>query len=182
MRQQNPEATVPLDVVPARRTEWCSQRFRPGFWSQVSDACRQAGRERNVGPRPCLTDPFRPLSSISRNSYIYNRILVISSMWYIQVWLAVVYIFSHCARALAETLLFMVQSHFKSYVFRYGTRWSILAQNTWHPRMWIRFTHKIVSYLVWISFSAALVKTSWDFQYKRGNVLLLYSILHWQTS
>jgi len=127
MRQQKPEATVPLDVVPARRTEWCSQRFRPGFWSQVSDTCRQAGRERNVGPRPCLTDPFRPLSSISWNSCIYNRILVISSMWYVQVWLAVVYIFSHCARALAETLLFMVQSHYISLMFfdmvRAGPYW-----------------------------------------------------------
>ena len=52
MRQQNRKATVPLDVVPERRTERCSPRFRPGgrFWSQVSDTCRQAGRERNVGP------------------------------------------------------------------------------------------------------------------------------------
>ena len=52
MRQENTEATVPLDVVPERRTERCSPRFRPGgrFWSQVSDTCRQAGRERNVGP------------------------------------------------------------------------------------------------------------------------------------
>ena len=52
MRQQNTKATVPLDVVPERRTERCSPRFRPGgrFWSQVSDTCRQAGRERNVGP------------------------------------------------------------------------------------------------------------------------------------
>ena len=52
MRQQNIKAIVPLDVVPERRTERCSPRFRPGgrFWSQVSDTCRQAGRERNVGP------------------------------------------------------------------------------------------------------------------------------------
>ena len=52
MRQQNAKATVPLDVVPERRTERCSPRFRPGgrFWSQVSDTCRQAGRESNVGP------------------------------------------------------------------------------------------------------------------------------------
>ena len=41
-----------LDVAPERRTERCSPRFRPGdrFWSQVSDNCRQALRERNVGP------------------------------------------------------------------------------------------------------------------------------------
>ena len=43
---------VPLDVAPERRTEPCSPRFRPGdrFWNQVSDTCRQALRERNVGP------------------------------------------------------------------------------------------------------------------------------------
>ena len=96
MRQQNSKATVPLDVVPERRTKRCSLRFRPGgrFWSQVSDTCRQAGRERNddaprdfgpevafgvkfqipvarqagremSAPRPFVTEPFRPLSSIN---------------------------------------------------------------------------------------------------------------------
>ena len=30
MRKQNTKATVPLDVVPERRTERCSPRFRPG--------------------------------------------------------------------------------------------------------------------------------------------------------
>ena len=45
-------SAVPLDVAPERRTEQCSPRFRLGdrFWSQVSDACRPAVRERNVGP------------------------------------------------------------------------------------------------------------------------------------
>ena len=45
-------SAVPLDVAPERRTERCSPRSRPGdrFWSQVSDTCRQALRERNVGP------------------------------------------------------------------------------------------------------------------------------------
>ena len=45
-------SAVPLEVEPERRTERCSPRFRPGdrFWSQVSDTCRQALRERNVGP------------------------------------------------------------------------------------------------------------------------------------
>ena len=52
MRKQNTESAVPLDAVPERRTKRCSPRFRPGdrFWSQVSDTCRQALRERNVGP------------------------------------------------------------------------------------------------------------------------------------
>ena len=51
-RSHNTKATVPLDAVPERRTERCSTRFRPGgrFWSQVSDTCRQAGRERDVAP------------------------------------------------------------------------------------------------------------------------------------
>ena len=30
MRKQNTKATVPLDVVPERRTKRCSPRFRPG--------------------------------------------------------------------------------------------------------------------------------------------------------
>ena len=30
MRKQNTETTVPLDVVPERRTKRCSPRFRPG--------------------------------------------------------------------------------------------------------------------------------------------------------
>ena len=45
-------SAVPLDVGPGRFTKRCSPRFRPRvcFWSQVSDTCRQAVRERNVGP------------------------------------------------------------------------------------------------------------------------------------
>ena len=44
--------TVPLDVAPELRTKRCSPRFRPGgrFWNQGSDTCRQAVRERSVGP------------------------------------------------------------------------------------------------------------------------------------
>ena len=64
-------SAVPLDVAPERRTERYSPRFRPGdrFWSQVSDTCRPALRERNVspGPRPFVTDPFHPLGSIWNN-------------------------------------------------------------------------------------------------------------------
>ena len=75
-------------------------------------------------PCPYVTDPFRPLSSFHSNSYIYNSILVISSMWYVQVCLAVI------ACAHARTLLFMVQSRYESCVFPYGTRKFILTQNT----------------------------------------------------
>ena len=67
-------------------------------------------------------------------------------------------IFNDYTCALAGTLLFMIQSRYKSCVFPYGTRWCILAQNTRHPRMCIRCAHKIVRYFVWISFLAAPVK------------------------
>ena len=52
MRKQNAKSAVPLDAVPERRTKRCSPRFQPGgrFWNQGSDTCRQAVRERNVGP------------------------------------------------------------------------------------------------------------------------------------
>ena len=60
---------------------------------------------------------------------------------------------------LLETLLLVVHSHYKSCVSPYGTRWCILAQNTSHPRMCIRCTNKKGRYFVWISFSAAPVKT-----------------------
>ena len=45
-------SALPLEVAPESRTERCSPRFRPGdrFWKKGSDACRQAVRERNVGP------------------------------------------------------------------------------------------------------------------------------------
>ena len=67
MCQQNTKAIVSLEVVPERRTERCSPRFWPGgrFWSRVSDTCRQAGRERNVSPKPYVREPFRALRSIN---------------------------------------------------------------------------------------------------------------------
>jgi len=50
MRKQNANRAVPLDVVPERRTEWSSPRFRLAFRvSQGSDTCRQAVKEKNVG-------------------------------------------------------------------------------------------------------------------------------------
>ena len=48
-----------------------------------------------------------------------------------------------------KTLLFMVQSRYKSCVFPYGTCWCILAKNTCHPRMCIHGVHtKWSRYLV----------------------------------
>ena len=51
-KYRNLSLTVPLDVAPERRTKRRSPRFRPGgrLWNQGSDTCRQAVRERSVGP------------------------------------------------------------------------------------------------------------------------------------
>ena len=74
-------------------------------------------------------------------------------------------IFNDCACALEETLLFMVQSHYKSCVFPYGTRCCILA----HPRMWIRCTNKMVMHaftqvnsLLIIKFPHKFCTSSWQ--------------------
>ena len=89
MRQQNTKATVPLDVVPERRTERCSPRFRPGgrFWGEPRFRYLSPGRE---GEKCRPLDHRRQIPFIhsaqtisGSNSYICNNILVISSMWYI---------------------------------------------------------------------------------------------------
>ena len=51
-------------------------------------------------PRPYGTDPFHPLGSISYMTqflYIYNNAPVISSMWYVQM-----FVYDNCACALIE--------------------------------------------------------------------------------
>ena len=54
MRLQNAKRTVPLDVAPRQSVvpNDVPRDFGPviAFVSQGSDTCRQAGRERNVGP------------------------------------------------------------------------------------------------------------------------------------
>ena len=66
------------------------------FVSRVSDTFRpkdvgQGGREMSA-PRSYVTDPFHPLSSIHRRLqflYICNGVLVLSSIWYLQVCLGI---------------------------------------------------------------------------------------------
>ena len=51
-------------------------------------------------PRPYGTDPFHPLGSISTMKqflYIYNSVPVISSMWYVKM-----FVYGNCACALTE--------------------------------------------------------------------------------
>ena len=69
MRKQNTKTTVPLDVVPERRTERFPPRFRPvGRFCELrfrylsSPTGREGGRDISA-PRPYETDPFHPFSS-----------------------------------------------------------------------------------------------------------------------
>ena len=68
MRKQNTKTTVPLDVVPERRTKrfppvgrFCELRFR--YLS--SSTGREGGRAKSA-LRPYETDPIHPLSSTNR--------------------------------------------------------------------------------------------------------------------
>ena len=61
--KQNTKTTVPLDVVPERRTERFPPRFRPVQIPIVTD--RQGGRDKSA-LRPYETDPIHPLSSTHR--------------------------------------------------------------------------------------------------------------------
>ena len=109
-------------------------------------AGRQAGREggrKMSAPRPYVTHPSRPLSSI--NSWSQFIRIQQHSIYFLHVVRSSVSCGGACA--LEETLVFMVQSHYKSYVFPCGTLWCIQAQNTRHPRIRIRCGHKIVRYL-----------------------------------
>ena len=65
MRKQNAKRTVPLDVVPERRTERCCPRFRPGDrFCEPRFRYLSPGREGEMSaPRPCVTNPFHPLGS-----------------------------------------------------------------------------------------------------------------------
>ena len=70
MRKQNTKTTVPLDVVPERRTKRFPPRFRPvGRFCELrfrylsSPIGREGGRDKSA-PRPYETDPIHPLSSI----------------------------------------------------------------------------------------------------------------------
>ena len=64
-------------------------------------------------PRPYETDPFHPLGSISfikQFLYIYNNVSVISSMWYVQM-----FVYDNCACALTENSNYDPESFLKSF-------------------------------------------------------------------
>ena len=64
-------------------------------------------------PRPYATDPFHPLGSISNMKqfpYIYNSVSVISSIWYVQM-----FVDGKCACALTENSNYDPESFLKSF-------------------------------------------------------------------
>ena len=86
MRKQNTKTTVPLDVVPERRTKRCSPRFRPGgrFCElRFRYLSSPTGREGEIS-RPLdhmRQIPFIHLAQplVSNNYYIYRTVLEIFS-------------------------------------------------------------------------------------------------------
>ena len=74
-------------------------------------------------PKPYVTDPFRPLSSINNwYQFLYTTAFQLFHPCGMSK-CVLRWIFNDCACALPETLLFMTQSHYNSCIFPYGTRW-----------------------------------------------------------
>ena len=62
-------------------------------------------------PRPYGTDPFHPLGSISimkQFLYIYNSVPVVSSMWYVQM-----FVYENCACTITENSNYDPESFLK---------------------------------------------------------------------
>ena len=77
MRKQNTKTTVPLDVVPERRTERCSPRFRPGgrFCElRFRYLSSPTGREGEIS---------RPLDHMRQIPFIHSARLIHSTNFYI---------------------------------------------------------------------------------------------------
>ena len=112
MRKQNTKTTVPLDVVPERRTKRCSPRFQPGgrFCEvRFRYLSSPTGREGEIS-RPL--DHMRQIPFIhsaqlidSTNFYIYRTVFYIFSPCGKLLGVLMCSIFSNCARALARTLI-----------------------------------------------------------------------------
>ena len=112
MRKQNTKTTVPLDVVPERRTERLPPRFRPVgrfFELRFTYLSSPTGREGEIS-RPL--DHMRQIPFIhsarlinSTNFYIYRTVFKIFSPWGTLRCVLRWSIFNNCARALARTLI-----------------------------------------------------------------------------
>ena len=112
MRKQNAKTTVPLDVVPERRTKRFPPRFRPvGRFCELRFRYLSSptGREGETS-RPL--DHMRQIPFIhsarltdSTNFYIYRTVFYIFSPCGTLRFVLMESIFNNCARALARTLI-----------------------------------------------------------------------------
>ena len=112
MRKQNTKTTVPLDVVPERRTERFPPRFRPvGRFCELRFRYLSSptGREGEIS-RPL--DHMRQIPFIhsarlidSTNFYIYRTVFWIFSPCGTLRRVLMQSIFNNCARALPRTLI-----------------------------------------------------------------------------
>ena len=96
MCKQNTSSAVPLDAVLGRRTERCSPRFRPGDrFCELSFRYLLPGCREMSAPTTYVTDSFHPLNpfrNLLHFLYIQLSVLIIYSMWYIQVCLGTVHV------------------------------------------------------------------------------------------
>jgi len=139
MRKQNSKTTVPLDVVPERRTKRCSPRFRPGgrFCElRFRYPSSPTGREGEIS---------RPLDHMWQIPLIHST--QFTTMWYILVCLCTAYL--TVEHAFLQRHSFQRSGPlFKSCCVPYGTRSRILTQNKWHLRKLVCWANEIVHYLV----------------------------------
>ena len=139
MRKRNTKTTVPLDVVPERRTERFPPRFRPvGRFCELRFRYLSSptGREGEIS---------RPLDHMRQIPFIHSARLIESTNFYIYRTVFQIFcpcgalrkvlmqsIFNNCERALARTQISRLRP---SCCFSYGTLWGLLVQNRWHLRM-----------------------------------------------
>ena len=125
MRQRNIKRLVPLDMVPERRTKWCSRRSL--LWAKFQiPVTRQWGREMSA-PRPCVTDPFHSLN----NSNFYICVTVLYRFPSFGTFKCVLV---RANLSIAHALLYQhsfqgSEQSVKLWLVTHGTCWCILAHN-----------------------------------------------------
>ena len=111
MRKQKNNATVPLDVVPERRTKRCSPRFRPGgrFWGEPRFRYLSPGSEgEKCRPLDHLWQtPFIHSARLtsSRSFYIYRAVFYLSPPFGTFKFVLLRYLFCNCACTFEDQLL-----------------------------------------------------------------------------
>ena len=140
MRKSNAKATVPLDVVPERRTKRCSPRFRPGGrFCELSFRYQSSptGREGEIS---------RPLDHLWQIPFIRPTRVIVSTNFYLYT--TVFQLFLPCGMC---KWVFVWQLHMRfsqNYVSNHyqkhfdDTCFCVLAQDTCNLRMRICLTNE----------------------------------------